>query len=86
MSRLPTSTGTVAVTCNRYQEPLRFVWGRTLFIVEQITDGWQVETDWWTSGQIVSRRYFTVTTTGGALFVLYYDLLDQGWHLEQVYD
>lgn len=86
MTRLPASASRVTVTCNAHQEPRRFLWGRSLFIVEQITDVWQVETDWWTTQLPIARRYYCVTTTAGALFVLYVDLGDGGWYLEQVFD
>ena len=88
MARLPHSPAArqIAVTCNAFHEPRRFTWGRTLFLVEQITDAWRVDTDWWCGHPAISRHYFSVTTTAGALFVIYYDLVELKWSLEQVYD
>ena len=85
MTRLPAPT-TIGVTCTAAHQPKSLIWGRQHFVVDRIPDTWQVETDWWTANQHVSRHYFTVTTTAGAVLVIYYDFLTAQWVLEQAYD
>ncbi|MEZ4714229.1 MAG: hypothetical protein R3A44_44015 [Caldilineaceae bacterium] len=86
MTRLPAAPQPIAVTLSTQRRPQRLRWGQHHFVIDQITDEWQVETDWWRAGGAQQRHYFAVTTAAGALFVIYRDLLVDQWFLEQIYD
>ncbi|MCB0097815.1 MAG: hypothetical protein KDE46_18915 [Caldilineaceae bacterium] len=86
MTRLPADPQPIAITLSSQCRPLRLSWRQHIFVIEQITDEWRVETDWWLTGGVQRRHYFTVTTVQGALFVIYQDLLADQWFLEQIYD
>ena len=86
MTRLPANPQPIAMTLSSQRRPLRLRWGQHSFVIEQVTDEWQVETDWWLDGGVQHRHYFTVTTAQGALFVIYQDLLADQWSMEQIYD
>ena len=46
--------------------------------VERTLDAWEVEADWW-SAQPVHRRYWRLQCEGGAVLVVFRDLLEGGW-------
>ncbi len=64
----------------------RFTWRGRQHPVQRIRQRWQVDNDWWGEQGRVWREYIALTTTDGMLCVIYFDLLDQSWHLSRVYD
>jgi hypothetical protein len=64
--------------------PAAFAWRGETHQVQDVTDRWRVDADWW-RGRI-QRDYFTVITTTGWLAVLYRDESADTWHIQQGYD
>ena len=54
--------------------------------MQKIRQRWQVDGDWWGEQGRVWREYMALTTADGMLCVIYFDLLDQSWHLSRLYD
>ncbi len=66
--------------------PVRFTWRGRSHPVQKIRQRWQVDGDWWGEQGRVWREYMALTTADGMLCVIYFDLLDQSWHLSRLYD
>jgi hypothetical protein len=86
MTRLWTEGETITVRLSERGWPVEFTWQGRLHGVQIIRQRWQVDTDWWTDEGRVWREYLALTTTDGLLCVVYFDLLNQSWHLSSVYD
>jgi hypothetical protein len=59
--------------------------GRALKVV-QVRKRWQVDLDAWEAEGRVWRAYWRVLTSDHGLMDIYYDFLDQAWHLAEQYD
>lgn len=86
MTRLSNKPFAIVVILSSRSKPQRFVWANHFFAIERITDEWRVDCDWWIDGEGRSRHYYAITTTAGSHCVLYCDLMDGTWYLEQVFD
>lgn len=65
-------------------EPVEFQWHGKIHCILRITRHWRVDVEWWRLR--IWRDYYKVVTNTGLLAVVYYDLLDEQWYLQQVYD
>jgi hypothetical protein len=74
----------IAVEPDGAAQPLLFVWRATRHPVDQITNRWRVNTEWW-KVQIV-REYFQVTTQTGLWVVLFRDCVADEWFMQRLYD
>ncbi len=86
MSRLWPQGEPIRMQCDAHGRPLRFVWRERTYLLAQIQQRWQVDTDWWCEEGRIWRDYVAVTTTGGLLCVIYQDLLTEQWFLSKLYD
>ena len=86
MSRLWVESELIQVELSGGVWPARFTWNGRVHMVQQIHQRWQVDGDWWSEAGRVWREYLALTTTGGLLCVIYFNLLDQNWYLSKVYD
>ena len=59
----------LAVRRSRWPAPRR---------VEQVTDTWRIDDEWWRK-QAIARVYFTVLFDDGAVLTIYHDLLGEAW-------
>ena len=66
--------------------PARFNWQGHAHPVQQIRQRWQIDSDWWGETGRAWREYMTIITADGLLCIIYFDLLEQTWHLSAVYD
>ena len=86
MTRLWPDSEKIRVELNDAGWPQRFDWQGQAHAVQQIRQRWQVDGDWWSEAGHVWREYIALTTVDGLLCVIYFDLLDQTWHLSRMYD
>lgn len=84
MSRLWAAGEPIQVDADSSGWPQRIVWAGTQHRIDQISDHWRVDLEWW-RGRIW-RMYFVVVTTSGLLIELYHDLLADRWYLQRLYD
>jgi hypothetical protein len=73
----------IAVQCQEVTPAQFWYQGRrhqVLWIAEQ----WRVDSEWWR--EPTWRDYFRVVTDSGLLLLLYHDLLEGQWYLQQTYD
>ena len=61
-----------------------FTWDGQNHRVVFITEAWRVDVEWWRVR--VWRDYYRIVSDKGYLVVIYQDLLDSNWYLQQVYD
>lgn len=52
------------------------------FGVDQVTDSWQVEDEWWRDE--IARHYYQVLLSDGRMLVIYHDVVENSW-FEQRY-
>jgi hypothetical protein len=87
MTRLWVDGFPLQVQTNSRDQPAIFQLNGRRYVVEQVVQQWEVDTDWWTEQGRVWRRHYAVTTRGDGLFcVISYDVLKDEWRLERVYD
>jgi hypothetical protein len=86
MSRLWPEGESIHVTLGDSGWPAQLTWQGQAHRVQQIRQRWQVDGDWWSEDGHVWREYIALTTMDGLLCVVYFDLLEQRWHLSKVYD
>ncbi len=65
-------------------QPTQFVWNTRLHRVGQITKRWRVDVEWWRIR--IWRDYYKLVTHTGLLVIVYCDLLDYCWYLQQLFD
>jgi hypothetical protein len=86
MSRTWPEGDSITVELDAKRQPTRFsVNGRTLMVIK-VRKRWQVDVDEWEAEGRVWRAYWRVFTSENGLFDIYYDFLDQTWHLAEQYD
>ncbi len=66
--------------------PVRFGWRGRTYRLQRVQQRWQVDSDWWSAEGRVWRDYMAVVTLEGLFCVIYYDYLDECWHMSRVYD
>jgi hypothetical protein len=49
--------------------------------VERVQDVWRIDEGWWRD--TLSRRYFALALDGGALRVVFQDLVTREWHAQR---
>jgi hypothetical protein len=86
MTRLWPHNQPIEVETDKDGRPVRFVWQFRQHKLGAIEQQWEVDTDWWSEEGRAYREYFAVITADGLFCVLYYNRLDQTWHLEKIYD
>jgi hypothetical protein len=86
MSRLWPEGESIRVQTDDCGRPHHFTWHDRTYILAQIQQRWQVDTDWWSAEGRIWREYLACTTTSGLLCVLYQDLLSESWFLARLYD
>ncbi|HEY3341712.1 MAG TPA: DUF6504 family protein [Anaerolineae bacterium] len=86
MARLWSDSELIKVELGAGGWPVRFTWNGQAHAVRQIRQRWQVDGDWWSEAGHVWREYMALTTAGGLLCVIYFNLLDQNWYLSKLYD
>lgn len=64
--------------------PITFKWRQQSHRVVMITDHWRVDVEWWRVH--IWRDYYRLITDKGYLMVIYQDLLDDNWFVQQLYD
>lgn len=64
--------------------PQSFLWQEQTHSVERIIHSWRVDIEWWR--EHIWRDYFKLTTDTHLLIVIYRDLIDDIWYLQQLYD
>lgn len=65
-------------------QPDQFLWNARLHRVRWITKQWRVDVEWWRMR--VWRDYYKLVTDSGLLVIVYCDLLDHSWYLQQLFD
>jgi hypothetical protein len=65
-------------------QPCLFVWRKQPHMVDQITNSWRIDTEWWQ--EQVAREYFEVTTPTGLWVVMFRDCLRDSWFMQRLYD
>ena len=68
----------------RESRPAFFVWQGQNHRVRWIARQWRVDVGWWRLR--VWRDYYKLVTDTGLLVVVYCDLLEEEWYLQQLYD
>jgi hypothetical protein len=71
----------VDVEADERGAPLAVATREGLRRVEAIQDVWRVDDEWWRA--TISRRYFMLRLEGGALRIVFQDLLTGSWHAQQ---
>jgi len=72
---------------NSHNQPALFQLDGQRYVVESVTQQWEVDTDWWVGEGRAWRRLYAITANDGKLFcVLSYDVLGGMWRLERIYD
>jgi hypothetical protein len=66
------------------KKPSDFEWKRRKHRVVWIAKTWRMDWGWWRLR--LWRDYYKVVTDTGLLVVVYYDLLDDKWYLQQLFD
>lgn len=74
----------IVVQVDAFNAPQQFRWQGYSHQVDNITQHWLIDTDWW-EGR-VWRAYFKLVTDSGALLEIYQDLLTGDWFVETLYD
>jgi hypothetical protein len=64
--------------------PTQFTWRGQTHVVQAVANCWRLDDGWWRGR--VWREYFKVTTDTALLVIVYRDLLNKRWYLQQVYD
>lgn len=65
--------------------PAYFVWGASRYQVHHLVQNWRIRI-WWRN---IWRHYYKLITHNGQtimLVIIYCDLLEDAWYLQQVYD
>jgi hypothetical protein len=68
----------------RADEPFAFQWRGRSHRVRQVTRQWRMDWGWWRLR--LWRDYYKLLTDSGLLVLVYQDLLDGHWYLQQLYD
>jgi len=68
----------------RNQQPQQFLWHSRLHRVHQIARYWRVDMEWWRLR--IWRDYYKLTTDTQLLVVVYCDLMNDCWYIQQLYD
>lgn len=63
---------------------IAFDWHEQEHRVVTVTEEWRVDVEWWRLR--IWRDYYRVLTNQGYLVVIYHDLLEDSWYLQQLYD
>lgn len=75
----------IAITVtHQHDRLLAFKWQDQTYQVIFISEQWRVDVEWWRVR--VWRDYYRLVTDNGYLMVIYQDLHDQAWYLQQLYD
>lgn len=86
MSRLFGEDETIQPRLDQLGRPSSFTCASGIHTINHVIQRWEIDTEWWSELGRVNREYFAVTTREGMLCVLYFDHLNEEWHLEKVYD
>jgi hypothetical protein len=84
MSRYFRNEILIQVELDGAEQPLLFVWRKYSYLIDQITNNWRVDTEWWSTP--ISREYFEVITRSGLWVVIYRDRLTDTWFMQRLYD
>lgn len=73
------------ITMQLQQKQLEaFEWKGRRHRVVMVAKSWRMDWGWWRLR--LWRHYYKVVTDTGLLVLIYRDLLDEGWYLQQLYD
>jgi hypothetical protein len=73
----------IVMRCQQ-ENPERFQWQQHWHLITQIEDHWRLDSEWW---QVrIWREYYRVITDRGWLALIYQDLVNSQWYLQQIYD
>lgn len=87
MTRLWVDGLPLQVKTNSRDQPAIFQLNGHRFVVEQVVQQWEVDTDWWSEQGRAWRRHYAVITRGEGMFcVISYDVLNDAWRLDRIYD
>ena len=64
-------------------QPRLFVWRQYRYSIDQITNDWRIEAEWWDNP--IVRDYFEVTTRTGLWVVLFHDCITDAWFMQRLY-
>jgi hypothetical protein len=84
MTRLWPEGAPIQVTVDQDGQPRHIVWQDRPHLVAHITRRWRVRSDWWR--EMVWRDYFKLITNTGLLLIIYHDLRQETWHVQQLFD
>lgn len=75
----------IAIIVTQQQDRIvAFQWQDQTYRVLFISEQWRVDVEWWRVR--VWRDYYRLVTANGYLMVIYQDLGNQAWYLQQLYD
>jgi hypothetical protein len=66
------------------KQPETFEWKGRRHRVVRIAKSWRTDWGWWRLR--LWRDYYKLVTNTGLLVLVYYDLLEDCWYLQQLYD
>lgn len=72
------------ITLWQGEQWVAFEWHGQRHRIVLVTDVWRVDVEWWRGR--VWRDYYRLVSDQGYLLVIYQDLLDEKWYLQQLYD
>lgn len=61
-----------------------FMWEGRRHRVRRVARRWRVDVEWWRGR--VWRDYYKLLTDTGLLVIVFHDLLDGRWYLQQLFD
>lgn len=75
----------IAIVVTQQQDRIvTFQWQDQTYRVLFISEQWRIDVEWWRIR--VWRDYYRLVTDNGYLMVIYQDLQDHAWYLQQLYD
>lgn len=84
MSYLWSEGAPIRVEADRLGAPERFRWRERWHGVERVLDRWRVDRGWWNGH--AWREYFKAITDSGMMIIVYHELSNGGWRLQELYD
>lgn len=74
----------IQVGADRLGAPEWIGWRGQRHPVEVVVNRWRVDEDWWI--RRVWREYFKLVTATGLLVIVYHNLVNGEWYLQQLYN
>ena len=83
MTRIWKEGQPISVVCAG-ETPRSFVWKGRRHTIVHIARRWRLDFGWWRLR--IWRDYYKTTTDTQLLAVIYHNLVDGGWYIQQIYD